>query len=73
MSEQEKAQFMAMGYKAKMAARKQYGPELAQWEIFRRTFGFYCWQKKNRFTEEQLACFAEGFKHEKPASATQPA
>jgi hypothetical protein len=64
MTRLEQAKWMAMGYKAKIAVRK-LDARYSDWEIFKRTLGFYQWNKKNKATPAQLALFEEGFKHEK--------
>lgn len=62
MSDLEKAKWMAMGYKVKVGARKM-AHELADWDFFKLTFGFYQWRQRSKPTDEQLACFEEGFRH----------
>lgn len=65
MTDLEKATWMAKGYKAKCEAIK-LSPQLSDFELMRRTFGFYQWKKNNSLTDEQLACFEKGYKHIKP-------
>lgn len=38
-------------------------PRLADWDIFKRTFGFYQWKKQHLFTDQLEDAFAKGFNY----------
>lgn len=53
-----------LGRKARQEIIK-LDPRFADWEIFRRTLGFFSWKKKHALSDEMVDAFAQGFK-EKP-------
>jgi hypothetical protein len=52
-----------LGKKARREVHK-LDPRFADWEIMRRTLGFFQFSKKNNFTQEHTDAFGRGFKGE---------
>lgn len=61
MSEREKIKWQAKGLMACRNAEILH-PDLRDFEVFRRTLGFYQWKTKNALTDEQLIEFEKGFR-----------
>lgn len=49
-----------LGQKARPKAIRMH-PDLQDWELFRRTFGFFTWSRKNALSDEQVNAFGKGF------------
>ena len=57
-----------LGQKARPKATAMH-PDLASWEIFKRTLGFFQWKRKNALTDENVEAFGQGYMGHTPDPA----